>query len=115
MGESKKHGHLLTICICLAIVFAVIQIVLMVVANKILQRESVVTRYEVDARRRTSVPRRKQVMAATEPLRELALGHRLASPKVAHRVPKLPVPLAPRSREVPELIPALAQVPRLSN
>ena len=69
---------------------------------------------EVDRRGGMPPVRLVEVARAREPARELADG-RVPAPEVAHRVPVHPVPLGPEDREVPDLVAAGADVPRLGD
>ena len=77
--------------------------------------EPVVARHEVDRRGRLAGRRLVQVGAAREPVAELAERRRLAAPQVADRVAVPAVPLRPARREVTDLVPAVAHVPRLGD
>ncbi len=70
---------------------------------------------EVHARRRAAAVALVQVRAAEQPRADLRGPPALAAPEGAHRVAVLAVPLAPAHREVPHLVAALAQVPRLGD
>ena len=56
-----------------------------------------------------------QVAGAGQPGGELGQRGVLAAPEIAHRVPVLAVPFRPQRREVPDLVAALAHVPRLGD
>ena len=88
---------------------------LVVVRNKIVQREAVVRRDEVDARVRATTVVLIQVRRPREAVRELAQRLFAAAPVVAEGVAILPVPLRPLRREVADLVPTLADVPRLGD
>ena len=87
---------------------------LLVVRDEVAQREAVVRGDEVDRRERIASVVGVEVGRAGEPLRELA-DVRLSAPEVAHRVAVLPVPLGPEDGEVPDLVAARADVPRLGD
>ncbi len=56
-----------------------------------------------------------QVTGASQPGGEFGQHRGLAAPEVTDRVPVFAVPFSPQRREVPDLIPALAHIPRLGD
>src|SRR5205085_3673916 len=101
--------------LAVAVVLAVRLVVLLVVRNEVVQRETVVAGDEVDAGRRPPSGAFVQVGAAREPVCELAECRVLTAPVIAHRVAVATVPLGPLGREVPDLVPAFADVPGLGD
>ena len=103
------------VAFAVAVFLEVCLVVFFVVADEIVEREAVVRGDEVDARGGLPAGPRIQVIASSETGREL--GHRpaVAAPEPAHRISILPIPLGPQHREIADLIPALAEIPRLRN
>jgi hypothetical protein len=101
--------------LAVAVVLAVGLVVLLVVGDEVAQREAVVGGHEVDRRRRPPGVGLVEVRAAGEPVAELGQRRRLAAPEVADGVAVATVPLRPQRREVPHLVPALADVPGLGD
>ena len=103
------------VAFAVAVLFAVGLVVLVVVRHEVAQRKAVVRRDEVDARVRPPRGALIEIGAAREAEREL--GERLigAAPEIADGVAVLAVPLRPERRKVADLIPALADVPRLGD
>src|SRR4029078_875679 len=56
-----------------------------------------------------------EIAAAREPRRQLGERAAVAAPEAPYRVAVLAVPLRPFRREVPDLVPAFAQIPRLGD
>ena len=96
------------------VALAVRLVVLLVVRDEVAQREAVVRGDEVDRRERPAPVGLVEVGRAAEPRSEIA-QRRLAAPEVAHRVAVDPVPLGPQDREVPDLVAARPDVPRLGD
>ena len=90
-------------------------VVLVVVGDQIAQREPVVGGHEVDAGVGPAGVVLVQVGAAGQPGGQLVDRARFAPPEVADGVTVLPVPLGPQRREVPDLVAALPEVPRLGD
>ena len=70
---------------------------------------------EVDARARPPAGGLVEIRRPGQPGREFAEGRGLAPPVVTHSVAILPVPLGPQTREVADLVAALADVPRFGD
>ena len=98
-----------------AIVFVVRFVVLVVVRNEVVQRESVVRGDEVDARPRFSPAPVEEVRGCREALRDAGGLAFVAFPVRAHRVAELVVPLGPARRKLAHLISARPDVPRLGD
>ena len=96
-------------------VLAVGLVVLVVVGDQVREREAVVRGDEVDRGDRPAAVAEVQVAGAGQPGGELGQRGVLAAPEIPHRVPVLAVPLRPQRREVPDLVTALAHVPRLGD
>ena len=88
---------------------------LLIVADQIVQRETIVRGDKIDAGVRASPVVLVQVGASAEPVRHLADASLIAFPKTANRVAVFSVPFRPRRRKIPDLIAALADVPRFRN
>src|SRR5207342_2387595 len=97
-----------------AVGFAVRFVVLAVVGDEVAKRETVVRRDEVDRREGLATVALVEICRAAEPGGELGDG-RLPAPEVAHRVAIDAVPLGPQDREVPDLVAAWPDVPRLGD
>ena len=94
-----------------AVAFAVRLIVLVVVADQILQRETVMRGNEVDARPGTAATITEDVGRARHPRRHVGDEASIAFPEAPHDIAILAVPLGPTRREITELIAARANVP----
>ena len=90
-------------------------VVLVVVRHQIVQREAVVGGHEIDARVGLAAVALVEVGAAGESIREVGEPALVAPPVVAHGVAVATVPLRPQDREVADLVPAFADVPRLGD
>src|SRR5581483_11786157 len=101
------------VALAVAVLLAVRLVVLLVVRDEVREREAVVGGREVDAVVRLAAVGLIEVRASREPRGELRQAVLLAAPEVAHRIAVLPVPLRPERLEVPDLVAALADVPRL--
>jgi len=97
-----------------AIPFEVRLVVLAVVRHKVAHRESIMRGDEVDRRERSTSLARVEVRRAGEPPAELSDG-RATAPEVADVVAVLVVPLGPERWELPNLVSARADVPRLGD
>ena len=98
-----------------AVVLAVRLVVLLVVAHEVVQGEAVVGGHEVDARVGAAPAAPVEVAAAGEAVAEGPRLPRVPPPEPPGGVAVLAVPLRPQDREVPDLIPAGAEVPRLGD
>jgi hypothetical protein len=103
------------VALAVAVLFAVHLVVLLVVRDEIAEREAVVRGHEVHARDRPPRVGAVEIGAAGEAVREVPERGVGAAPVVAHGVAEAPVPLAPYRRKVPDLIAALAEIPRLGD
>jgi hypothetical protein len=99
----------------IAVPLAVRVVVLLIVAYQILQVEAVVAGHEVDAGVRFPAAVRVEVAAPAKPGRKFRHDATVPFPEPPYRVAVLAVPLRPQHRKVPDLIPALAEVPRLGD
>src|SRR5690242_17121392 len=97
--------------LAVAVVFAVGFIVLFVVGNEIVERETVMTGDEVDARARATAGGLVEVRGTGQPRCEFAEGCGFAPPVVTHSVAILPVPLGPQTWKIPDLVSAFTDVP----
>src|SRR5262245_16198069 len=103
------------VAFAVAVVLEVGVVVLLVVADQVLQCEPVVRSDEVDARVRTAAAPLIQVIAARDPGCWLGDNAGVAAPEAANRVAVLTVPFGPQHRKIPDLVAALAEIPRFSN
>jgi hypothetical protein len=83
-------------------------VVLVVVRDKITQREAVVGNYEVDRGGRTSVGMFIEVAGSGDTRGKLRKRRWLSTPEVAYGVAVLSVPFAPQRRKVADLIATIA-------
>src|SRR5512133_3219865 len=90
-------------------------VVLVVVRDKITQREAVVGDYEGERGSRTSIGMFIEVAGSGDPRGKLGKRRRLSTPEVAYGVAVLPVPFAPQRWKVADLIATIAQVPWLGD
>ena len=97
------------------VALAVGRVMLLVVTDQVMQREAVVGRHVVDAGMRPAAPPLIEVAAAGQTERQAAHLVAVPLPEAAHGVPVGRVPFSPEDREVPDLIPALAEIPRFGN
>ncbi len=95
-----------------SVLLAVGLVVLLVIGHKVIERETVVTGDEVDARARPPPGGLVEVRRPGQPRTEFAKGRGLTPPVVTHSVAILPVPLRPQTWEIAYLIAALADIPR---
>src|SRR5208282_2535378 len=98
-----------------AIIVAVGFIMLVVVADQILQSETVMGGDEIDARPRTPAAVAEDVGRARHARGEIGDEALVAFPKTPDRVAVLPIPLGPTRRKITELIAIGAEIPRLGN
>src|SRR5690606_31636253 len=98
-----------------AVALAVGLVVLLVVGDEVVQRETVVSGDEVDAGIRQPAVALVEVAAARESRGHLRDLSRVATPEATDRVAVLPVPLGPAHREVPDLVAAFAEIPGLGD
>src|SRR5262249_23617530 len=96
-----------------AIVLAVRLVVLLVVADEVVQRETVMRGDEVDAGPGPAAALVEQVGRPGQPPRDVADQPAVTAPESAHRVSELVVPLRPARRKTADLIAAEADIPRL--
>src|SRR5439155_974557 len=96
-----------------SILLAVGFVVLPLVGHQVVQGEPVVRGDEVDRRVRPPPARLVDVGGAGEAVRELGAPAGVAPPEPPDAVTVLVVPLRPSHREVPHLVAAGADVPRL--
>src|SRR5439155_25297056 len=95
-----------------AIPLAVGFVVLGLVADQIVQGESVVAGDEVHAGQRSASPCLVQIAAPREPGRQLACDSRVASPEPADTIAILSVPLRPACREAADPVTVGTVAPR---
>src|SRR5690606_12860288 len=95
------------------VVLAVGLVVLVVVADEVVQREAVVRRDEVDARPRLATAPVEEVRRAGDPRRQGAHRAVVALPEGPGAVAEPVVPFGPAGQELPHLVAAGAAVPRL--
>ena len=88
---------------------------LLVVADQIVKREPVMAGDEVHAGVWTPAAVVVEVAAACDASGELGNEAAVGPPEPADRITIAAVPLRPADREIADLIPAFAQVPRLGN
>ena len=98
-----------------AIVLAVRLIVLVIVADQIQQRKTVMDGDEIDARPGSAAAVAENVGRARNPRGEIGDQPLVSLPKPPHRIPVLPVPFGPAGREIPELISIGAEIPWLGH
>ena len=103
------------VVVAVAIFFAVGFVVLVVVADEIVQGEAVVRGDEVDARVRAAAARLIKIGTARQAISDFADLSFVAFPKTADGVAIFAVPLRPENREIADLITAFADVPRLGD
>src|SRR4029079_16184915 len=97
------------------VVLAVRGAVLLVVRHKVAQGEPVVGGDEVDAVVGPAAAGLVEIGAAGQPVPEVAERPGFAAAEVAHGVTESAVPLRPQRWEVADLVPALADIPRLGD
>src|SRR5262249_54514614 len=98
-----------------AVVFAVGLVVLLVVADEILEGEAVVARDEIDARIGLPPVPLIEVAGSRQSGGHLGGGAAVAFPEAAHVVAILAVPLGPAGREIADLVTTWPDVPRLGD
>jgi len=101
------------VVMAVAIVLEVRLVVPHVVGHQIVQRHAVMRRDKIDAGGRLAPVVAKQIAGAGESLGKLAEFPGVAAPECAHGIAVAVVPLGPAWREVPELVAAYPQIPRL--
>ena len=101
------------VVVAVVVVLAVRFVVFVVVADEIVQRETVVRGNEIDAGVGAAAVVLVEVRAARQAISHLADPPFVAFPKAADRVAILAVPLRPEDRKITDLITAFAHVPRL--
>src|SRR5688572_24060883 len=100
--------------VAVLVLLAIRLVVLLVVADEVVEREAVVRGDEVDAGPGLAAAVAEDVGRGAQARRER--GRRgLRAPEVAHRVAELVVPLRPARREAPELVAPRAAVPGLGD
>src|SRR2546428_3168402 len=98
--------------LAIAVLFAVCFIVFLVVADEIVQGESIVRSNEVDARVGSSSIMLIKIRAARKSVSDLVDAAFVASPVTAHRVAIFAVPLRPKHGKISNLVTAFAYIPR---
>ena len=98
-----------------AIVLAIGLVVLVAVADEILQCETVMGGDEIDARPRPPAAISEDVGGAGHARGEIGDEPSVALPKAPDGVAILPVPLGPAGRKIAELIAVRAEIPRFGN
>ena len=88
---------------------------LLVVRDQIMQRESVMCRYEINARMGTAAAAFVEVAAPRQAVRRLGDLSSVAFPISPDRVAIFAVPFGPAGRKVPDLVAAFPQVPWFSD
>ena len=91
------------------------EVVFLVVADEIVERESVVRGDEIHARRGSAAVVGKEILAAGDAGGELSRDPRIAPPETAHPVAEFSIQLGPVDREIADLVSAVAEVPRLGD
>src|SRR6202008_206385 len=98
-----------------AVVLAIRLVVLLAVANEILQCKSVMNGNEIDARPRSPAAISEDIRGTGHSRSEIGDEALVTSPEAPDDVPILPVPLGPAGRKVAELISVRAEIPGLGN
>src|SRR4029077_14577107 len=98
-----------------AVFLAVGLVVLLVIADQVLQGEAVVAGDEVDAGVRLAAVILVQVAAAGEARGQLGRGPSVSLPEAAHAVSVLAVPFGPEHGKVAYLVAARPDIPRLGD
>ncbi len=101
--------------VAVTVVLAVGLVVAIVVADQIVQGESIMRRHQIDAGRRSPAVVFEQVGRASEARGKLRQLPAIATPQRAHRVAEAVVPLGPARRKLAQLVAARADVPWLGN
>src|SRR5690606_19204661 len=99
----------------ISIVLTVGQVVLLLVADQVIQRKSVVTGDEVDARVRASIVGMKDVAGAGKTRSQLGNLSFVSAPKAAHAVAVAPVPLRPAGWKTAQTVATGTEIPRLGD
>ena len=102
----------LVIVVTVAVVVAVRSVVLLVVADQVGQRETIVRGNKIYARVRTSPAVLIKIGTAGEPVSHFTDTALVAFPKTAHRIAIFAIPFRPKHGKIPDLVAALAHVPR---
>ena len=105
----------MVVVVAVVIILAVRFIMLLVVANEIVQREAVVCGDKVDACIRPPAGCLVQVRTAGEPVSHLADPAFVAFPKTANFIAIFSVPLRPKHGKISHLITAVAHIPRFGD
>ncbi len=92
--------------VIVAAVFEICFVVLVVVADQVAERVTVVRRDEVDAGQRAAAVVLEQVTTAAQSRADIAKLAGIALPELAHRVAELAVPLFPDTGELAEVVAA---------
>ena len=103
------------IIVAVLVAFAVRLIVLFVVADQVVERETIVRGDEIDARIWASSAVLIKIGAAGQPISHLADAALVAFPETAHCVAIFAVPFRTRHRKIANLITAVPDVPRFRN
>src|SRR5262245_9950769 len=98
-----------------AIVLAIGFIVLFVVADQVLQSETIMRGNKIDAGPRTPAAVTEDVGRARHARGEIGDETLVTLPKAPHRVAVLPIPLGPARRKIAQLIATRTEIPRLGN
>ena len=101
------------IIVAVAVLFAIRVVVLVIVADQIVQRKTVVRGNEVDAGVGPTAAMLIQIRTAREAIGNFADLAFIAFPKTPDLISILPVPLRPEDRKIAHLIAAVPNVPRL--
>src|SRR5207248_9282835 len=104
----------MVVCHAVLIVFPVRFIVLLIVADQIIQREPVVRRNKIYRRPRFASLAIKNIGRRAQTRRYSGRG-RAALPKIAYRIAEFVIPLRPSRRKLSHLIAARAAIPGLRN
>src|SRR6266481_7009911 len=102
----------LIIVVAVAVLVAIQLVVFFVVADQVVQGESIMGCHEVDARVRPSAVMFIEIGASGESIRHFTNAAFIAFPKTADRVPIFAVPFRPGRGKLAHLIAALPDIPR---
>ena len=105
----------LIIIVPVVVAVAVRLIVLFIVADQVVESETVVRGNEIDARIWASPIVSIKIGAPSEPVPHLADAALIAFPKTANRVAVFAVPFRKRRRKIANLVSAVPDVPRFRN
>src|SRR5262249_24477629 len=103
------------VVVTVAVLLPVRFVVLLVVADEIVQRVAVVRRDEIDTRVRAAAARLIDVARSGQARRKVGDPSRVAAPEMTHRIAITTVPLSPTNRKVADLITPGSDVPPFSN